>query len=292
MLKKISIYTTIIVAIALTVWGVGALDAWVSSNTPEPFALIFPLAIALIIFAVGYVAYIKITKIDKIKSEFITVAAHRLRTPLSRINWMLDELSTDIGMQEKDKLAGSMKEVLKGFTGAVNQLLDATEAGKKSLYYDYIFEEGGLGYIVQQVIADYTVGIMQKEIGVTTDIQENLPRLLIDKERVKVAISIFIENAIMYTPKNGSIEIRLYKEGSDVVFSIKDTGIGISKESLPYIYTKFFRAKDAVTIDRDRTGLGLFIAKEIIKKHNGKVGVESKGLSKGSLFWFSLPVLH
>lgn len=290
MLKKILIYISIVFAITFIVWGVGVLGAWVAQNAPEPFVFIFPFTIALIIFAIGYVAFAKISKIDKIKSEFITVAAHRLRTPLSRINWMLDELSTDIGMQEKDKLVVSMKEVLGGFTDAVNQLLDATEAGKKSLYYDYIFEEGRLGYIVQQVVADYVVGIMQKEIGVNTDIQENLPLLRIDKDRMKVAISIFVENAVMYTPQKGRIDVRLYKDGSNVIFSISDTGIGISKESLPYIYTKFFRAKEAVTIDRDRTGLGLFIAKEIIERHGGRVGVESDGLGNGSRFWFSIPI--
>lgn len=290
MIKKISIYISIILFIALTVWSVGVLGVTVASFTPKPFVFLFPFAIAVIIFIVGYGAYIKMSKVDKMKSEFITVAAHRLRTPLSRINWMLDELSTDIGMQEKDKLVVSMKEVIKGFTDAVNQLLDATEAGKKSLYYDYIFERGGLSYIVQQVIADYTVGIMQKEIGITTDIQNNLPTLYRDEDRIKVAISIFVENAIMYTPKKGNIEVKLYEDGVNVVFSIKDNGIGISKESLPYIYTKFFRAKEAVTIDRDRTGLGLFIAKEIIEKHGGSVGVESKGIGKGSVFWFSVPI--
>ena len=290
MLKKILMYISIVFAITFIVWGVGVLGAWVAQNAPEPFVFIFPFTIALIVFAIGYVAFAKISKIDKIKSEFITVAAHRLRTPLSRINWMLDELSTDIGMQEKDKLVVSMKEVLGGFTDAVNQLLDATEAGKKSLYYDYIFEEGRLGYIVQQVLADYVVGIMQKEIGVNTDIQENLPLLRIDKDRMKVAISIFVENAVMYTPQKGRIDVRLYKDGSNVIFSISDTGIGISKESLPYIYTKFFRAKEAVTIDRDRTGLGLFIAKEIIGRHGGRVGVESDGIGSGSRFWFSIPI--
>ncbi len=290
MAKKVFIYIGIILAIAVVVFGVEKLGNWITNNTSEYFTFILPVIVAIIIFILGYFAFLKISKVDKLKNEFITVAAHRLRTPLSRINWMLDELSSDIGLQEKDKLVTSMKEVIVGFTGAVNQLLDATEAGKDSLYYDYIFEEGRLDYVIQQVIADYTVGIMQKEIGVTVDIQENLPRVYFDKERLKVAISIFIENAIMYTPKNGSINIKLYKDKSGMIFSIEDSGIGISKESLPYIYTKFFRAKDAVTVDRDRTGLGLFIAKEIVAKHGGSVGVDSKGVNKGSLFWFFIPV--
>ncbi len=290
MLKKIFIYLGIILAITIVVFGVEKLGNWITLNTPEYFTFLLPLVVAIIIFLVGYFASLKISKVDRLKNEFITVAAHRLRTPLSRINWMLDELSSDIGLQEKDKLAASMKEVIDGFTGAVNQLLDATEVGKDSLYYDYIFEEGRLDYIIQQVIADYTVGIMQKEIGIVVDIQQNLPRVYFDKERIKVAISIFIENAIMYTPKNGNIKIKLYKDKSGIIFSIEDSGIGISKESLPYIYTKFFRAKDAVTIDRDRTGLGLFIAKEIVAKHGGSVGVDSRGVNKGSLFWFFIPV--
>ncbi len=290
MVKKILVYISIIFGIAFIVWGVGFLGKLVAVDIPKSFLFVFPFTMALIIFLLGFFVYTKVTKVDRLKNEFITVVAHRLRTPLSRINWMIDELYEDIGLQEKNKLASSMQEALKGFTGALNQLLDATEAGKKSLYYDYIFEEGRLNYIVQQEIANYTVGMMQKEIGVTTDIQDNLPLLFFDKDRMKVVVGIFLENAIIYTPKKGNLKIKLYEQGSNIFFSVEDSGIGISKESLPYMYTKFFRTKDAVTMDRDRTGLGLFIAKEIIKKHGGIVGVDSNGMNEGSRFWFSLPI--
>lgn len=173
---------------------------------------------------------------------------------------------------------------------ASNNLLNAAEAGKSSLYYDYMFEKGQFANLVRQVVSEYSSGARQKDINISVDVTEKLPELSLDKERMKTALGIFIENAILYTAKGGEVIIKVFSENNNIIFSIKDSGIGIPRESLSYIFSKFFRTKEAVTLDRDRAGLGLFIAKEIIRKHHGNVHVESRGNNLGSHFWFSIPV--
>jgi signal transduction histidine kinase len=252
---------------------------------------IIPITSGVFLMVTVVILWGILKRVEKLKSEFITIAAHRLRTPLTRAQWMLQELLSEAGMIEGSKTASSLKETLDNLTMATNRLLDAAEAGKVSLYFDYIFEKGRIEYIVRQIVADYTIGAMRKDIGLSVDIEENLPEVYIDKERMKVAVSAFIENAIIYTPVKGTIEIKVYKEKRSVFFSVKDSGIGISKEALHYIFSKFFRTKEAVSLDRDRAGLGLFITKEIIERHKGKVGVDSEGKDRGSRFWFSLPAI-
>ena len=280
-------------AIALLSFAVAVISVgggWVISNVTAAWAWVASIAVGVLIFVLWKGVSMRLEKTEALKSEFITIAAHRIRTPLTRIRWMISEVAEETGLGENNQLIISLDKMTDNLIKASNRLLSAAEAGKPSLYYDYIFERGQFENLVRQVIAEYSVGAIQKDIGVTVDIAEGLPETSFDKERMKTAIGAFVENAILYTPKGGTIEIKVSLQKKNIIFSIKDSGIGISKEVLPYIFSKFFRAKDAVSLDRDRAGLGLFIAREIIRRHKGEVGVESKGKGSGSRFWVSIPL--
>jgi len=290
LLKSTIVSLSYITILSFGVGLIGLIGYMVIVKMPKYYAIPIALLIGSCIFMIIIFIKNKIKKTEKLKSEFITVAAHRLRTPLTRIEWMLSGLSESASLADNRETLASMKETLDNLVKAVNRLLDATEAEKPSLYYDYLFEKSRFGYIVQQVVADYSVGARKKDIKISVSIEENLPWVFVDKERMSVAIGALVENAIIYTATGGSVSVEVHKKNNSVSFSITDNGIGIPKDALPYIYTKFFRAKDAVSIDRDRAGLGLFIAKEIIKRHNGNTHVESKGKDRGSHFWFSIPI--
>lgn len=247
--------------------------------------------LAIIIFTVGWFVKKRVERTESLKSKFVAVAAHRLRTPLSRIQWGLDEIyESEFDKKTVREKIDSMKNTTKDTIILVNSLLDATEAENTSVYYDYIFERGSVESIVRQVISDYSAGVNKKNIKLNVSIDENLPEINIDKERIRMVVGTFVENALMYTNHNGKIDLELYKRGNSIIFSARDNGIGISKESLPNIFSKFFRTKEAVAVSTDRVGLALFIAKEIIKKHRGTIHVESDGIMRGSHFWFSLPI--
>lgn len=279
----VTFFSFIVAAVSVGGW-------WVVSNITTELAWVASFTTGLLFFSLWKSVSVRLKKTDRLKSEFITIAAHRIRTPLTRIRWMVSEIISGNGLAENKQLILSIDEIVKDLIEVSNKLLNAAEVGKSSLYYDYLFERGHFENIVRQVVAEYSIGAIQKDIKIVTNIADNIPEVSLDKERMKTVVSVFIENAIMYSSKNKTVEVKVLTENGDIVFSVKDSGIGIPKEDLPYIFSKFFRTKGAVSIDRDRAGLGLFIAKEIIKKHHGRVGVASEGVDKGSRFWARFPI--
>ena len=113
-----------------------------------------------------------------------------------------------------------------------------------------------------------------------------------DTDRIRFVVQVFIENAIHYTPNNGLITISVYREGKTIVCSVKDTGIGISQENMPLLFSKFYRGDKARMVDTEGVGIGLYAVKEIIFRHHGKTWAESSGLNQGSTFYFSLPAVN
>ena len=115
---------------------------------------------------------------------------------------------------------------------------------------------------------------------------KKIPNVYADEIRMIEIINNLINNAIKYTDEKGTIDIKTFKGKSSVVFEVKDSGIGISKENISKLFKKFYVVKKG----KASTGLGLSIVKGIIEQHEGEVGLKSDGLGKGSVFWFSLPI--
>lgn len=290
--KNIAYSVVLLVALVLISEGLFVLGEWkiALGETSTYFVRTVSIVFAVVVFAIGFLVKRRVYKTERLKSDFVAVAAHRLRTPLSRIHWGLDDLHENEPSEGVREKINSIKDTTEDTIGLVNYLLDATEAESTSVYYDYIFEKGHIEYIVRQVIADYSVAIRKKDIQLNVSISTDLPQIRMDKDRIRIVVGALVENSIMYTDNGGIVDIEVYKNGNTIIFSITDTGIGIPKESLPNIFSKFFRTKGAVSASTDRVGLALFIAKEIIKKHKGNIHVESEGKTKGSRFWFSLPI--
>ena len=133
--------------------------------------------------------------------------------------------------------------------------------------------------------------IKLKDIKIVSNFKKNLAKVNVDKERINSVIQILLENAIIYSIKAGEIKISLGEDKNNLVFSVKDNGVGIPKKDQPYIFFKFFRADNVKTVETEGSGLGLVLAKNIIERHGGKIGFESKGENKGTKFWFSLPLV-
>ena len=250
-----------------------------------------PIALSVIFAAVGYTFWKKVRKVDEIKSKFITVAAHRLRVPITRIKWTLDTLYETVQTEENKTHIKNMQKFMKEFASVINQMINISEHGKTSLFNNYLFTEERLEYIVRSVQASYSSGAKLKKINLSVKTEQGLPKIRADKERLEEALGVFFENAILYTPEGGSVDVRVYRDKKNIIFSISDTGIGIEKDKIPYIFTKFFRTKEAMSIDMDRAGLGLSIAKEIIEHHGGKIKADSKGKNHGSNFIVFFPAI-
>ena len=229
--------------------------------------------------------------IDKMKSDFISIAAHQLRTPLSAIKWSTDMLlNGDVGslnIEQKSFLQKSYasNEVM---IHLVNDLLNVSR-----------IEEGRFGYIFKNITAqeilDTVIENAKQQIekaGITLEInnQEKHVQVCIDKEKMVLAFQNLLENAIKYTPRYGKIEFGVAKTGDDkIAISIKDSGVGIPEKEKPKIFSKFFRASNVVLMETEGTGLGLFIVKNIVDKHGGKISIESEE-NKGTKVTIILPI--
>ncbi|MDP1689298.1 MAG: ATP-binding protein [bacterium] len=226
----------------------------------------------------------------KSKSAFITVAAHQLRTPVNALSWTMETLKKDEGLSEESAMfvTNGLKAANK-LSKIVNDLLDVAK-----------IEEGRFGYKFAEVdLVQFLSDLLEadnsaaEEYGVNLYFEkpeESAITIMIDKERLALALNNVIDNAIKYNVKNGTVTVKISRlpDSPFIEVSIADTGIGVSSENLEKLFTKFFRGENVVKIQTEGSGLGLYIAKNIIKRHGGDVRVESE-LNRGTTFHFFLP---
>jgi len=229
--------------------------------------------------------------VERMKTEFVSLAAHQLRTPLSAIKWTLRMLlDGDLGeiTKEQKELIDKSYTSNERMISLINDLLDVTRIEEGRYIYKPVLTD--LGEIVEFVVKSHKDEIGKKKIKLTFKKQTaSVPKVLVDQEKIGVAIENLINNSIRYTNPGGEVIILLQGDKKEVHFSVKDSGIGIPKEQRRRIFAKFFRAPNAVRMETEGSGLGLFITKNIIEAHSGKVWFESE-LGKGSTFHFTLPL--
>lgn len=229
-------------------------------------------------------------RVDAMKSEFVTISAHQLRTPLSAIKWTLEMLlEGDLGeLNEKQKEHLKMTfHSNERMINLVNNLLNLAviEEGR----YLHNLVPTNIEEICQSVIDYFKLAIEQKKINfIFNRPKEKIKTISIDKEKIFLVIQNLIDNALRYTQNCGQVAVFLKSDNIKIEFCIKDNGIGIPKNQLPKVFSKFFRAPNAVKLETEGNGLGLYIAKNIIEAHKGRIWFESIE-GKGSTFCFNLP---
>ena len=227
--------------------------------------------------------------IAKSKSEFISVAAHQLRTPLSGMKWVMRMiLDGDVGKinATQQKLLNKGYQTNEKMIRLVNDLLNVAriEDGR----FGYQFELGDFPVFVDDIIDGLQVNASEKNINIKFEKDQSINEFLYDSAKMSIVVQNLVDNAIKYTPNGGDVFIELSNIGDFVRFTVQDTGIGIPKGQLDRLFTKFFRAENAVKTQANGSGLGLFIVKNIITRHGGRITVESIE-NKGSKFIFVIP---
>ena len=228
--------------------------------------------------------------VDKMKSEFVMIAGHQLRTPLSAIKSAFDLLlKGDFG-----KLESKQKKVLEQcfdynekLIKMVDDLLDIFSIEQGKYYYQFVKTD--LGGLLEEVSKRYRETAAERGIKFDLTIDENLPEVKLDPYKIKLVLVSLIENAVTYTDKGGKVDVDCYFKDSKILLAMKDTGIGISKESQSQIFTKFFRGANALSFQPEGNGLGLFVAKNIVEYHEGKIWFASE-VDKGTTFYVELPL--
>ncbi len=230
------------------------------------------------------------------KSEFLTVSAHQLRTPITAMSWTFESLKSylpDDGLlknkEEVSKLVSEGWGLSKRSLKIIDDLLNAAkiEEGK----FGFNFEETNIVDMLKKI--KQAAEVIAEEYNVRISISSSSEKydVFTDTEKLSMAVTNIIDNAIKYNVKGGTIDILVEPESSDARYvrvSISDTGIGIPKENLPKMFQKFYRSENAERAEPNGSGLGMYITKNIIEAHGGKISVESQ-VGRGTTFWFTLP---
>jgi len=229
-------------------------------------------------------------EIDKIKTEFISIASHQLRTPLTAIKWFLELLMND----ESDKLSEKQRKFCNHMSSSVERIIEFVG---DLLEISRIGSEARIGIkkekkdiikIIDQAVKDSISLTKNKNVQVIKHI--NMPEILecdVDENRIRQVFHNLINNAIKYSRDNSNVEIYCKKENSKIEFYVRDYGIGVPQDNEKRVFEKFFRAKNAIEFKTDGSGLGLYIARIIIEEHGGKIWFKSKE-SIGTTFYFTL----
>ncbi|MFH1822911.1 MAG: ATP-binding protein [Patescibacteria group bacterium] len=228
--------------------------------------------------------------IDHLKSEFISIAAHQLRTPLSAIKWAIkmvfDGDAGPLNEEQKNLLFKGYKSNERVIR-LVNDLLNVSriEEGR----FGYEFKKGDIEEVLNIAINNVERKIANNHVKFKLNKPAKVPLIYMDQERVLLLIQNLLDNAVKYTPEYGKIEISLKVRGGYLFVNIKDNGVGIPKSDQEKIFTKFFRGVNVVRMQTEGTGLGLFIAKNIVNKHKGTIDIKSEE-GRGTEVKFSLPL--
>lgn len=231
----------------------------------------------------------KLKEMDKMKSDFFSLMAHELRTPLASIkegtNLLLEGIGGEVSEKQK-KLLSIISEESNRLIELINSLLDLSkmESGMMTFY----FTESDITQLINEVIEELEPLAMAKNITLRVDISQNLPAVKIDQERILRVMRNLIGNAIKFTPDGGHITVSARAVDHGLMVSVRDTGPGIPEKDLEIIFDKFKQTTIGSYGKIEGTGLGLAIVKHIINAHGGKVWAESK-LGYGSTFIFVLP---
>jgi len=234
----------------------------------------------------------KLKELDALKSKFIEIVAHQLRTPLNVIRWSLESLLSGAQFKLEEAAKGSVYNSLNADIEVINRIDDLLKA--------LDIEEGRLVHLNKKPISlenlCESIMIEAKKRCAIKKIncfyehpKDSLPIVEVDNDRIRAIFEKIINNAILYTKENGKISISLKQIRDKIRFEVTDNGIGIPKSEQKSIFSRFYRATNATPMQPNASGLGLFIAKYFAEQHGGKIDFESEE-GKGTTFWFDLPV--
>jgi signal transduction histidine kinase len=222
------------------------------------------------------------------KTDFVSSVSHELRTPLTSIRAYTATILRDRNITDKTKydfLAVILEETER-LTNLVNQLLEVShlESGTVRI----VRESVDIPAVVEQVVTALELLAQDKNIQLETDVCDQLPILLGDKDKIQSIISNLLSNAIKFTPQGGRVSVSVRQQTDELLIRVSDTGVGIPREELPRIFERFYRGR-RTSEQVKGTGLGLAIVKELVTMHGGRVGVESEP-GRGTTFTVVLPV--
>ncbi len=236
----------------------------------------------------------ELQKIDEMKTEFVSLASHQLRTPLTPIKGFSDMLrSGDIDGELKPQQKDAGEKIYisaQHMVDLIDDILDISKLEKEGGFH-YQFQIANPQAIIEKAAQNFQMEAKVKGLNLSFSANLNpMVKIKFDPAKLSEAIGNILSDSIKYTLA-GNVWVKLFEDEDEVIISIKDTGVGIDQEDIPKIFQKFFRTKAVARLSTEGTGLGLYFTRRVIEDHGGHIWVESPGLEKGSVFTLKFPKL-
>lgn len=232
-------------------------------------------------------AHARDVEISRVKSDFISTAAHQLRTPLTGIRWALEALEKEPLSEQQQVLVKSATDKAHDLVAVVGTLLDISsiESGKHA----YNFANDDLQALIIEVLQDFSPAAAEAQVSLEY-VPLPMPCIVrMDRDRIKWVLNNLIENGIRYTPAGGQVSVTCENLPGRAIVKVRDTGIGIPQKDRNNIFERFYRAGNAITKQNQGNGLGLYIARTIVKDHQGELSFENNAKGPGTTFTLALP---
>ena len=277
----------VIIAAMLTTYYIG-----INYVSPEILIIILSV-VTVILLVVGHsivASFERIAQANRMKSEFVSIVSHQLRTPLSSLKWSLDLLrGRRLGeiTEKQEEYLDIINESNNRMIDLVNDLLNVNriEQGRLEVKPEPFLP----GPLLKDIIGELKPLATEKKVVIKFKEQKNIPKVYADSTKVRMVAQNLIDNAIKYSRKEGGVAevaVELIKDKVKII--VKDDGVGIPKARQSQVFGKFFRGDDLIKQRVEGAGLGLFIAKGIVELSGGEMNFKSRE-GDGSTFWFTLP---
>lgn len=258
------------------------------------FLILSLMGVTMVVFSSGAILVKIISKIiivNKARTDFLSLVTHQLRSPLTGTKYIfelvLSEKMGPINFSQRELLvqgSDSNDQMLL----LVSDLLDMAKMAEGDSPFNY--EETNVGRLFKEIYNNLIPNAQAKSINIKLHLPvKGLPKAKIDQKKMRFVMQNLLDNAIKYTPESGTVIIEAEADAKQIAVHIKDTGIGIPQDEQEKMFTKFYRATNAEKSRKVGTGLGLYIVKNIVERHGGTIGFESK-VGEGTTFNFTMPL--
>ncbi len=231
-------------------------------------------------------AYNELKKLDHMKSEFINIAAHELRTPLAILMGYASIMEEEASGQEQARLGVITRNAMR-LRALIDDMLNLNylETGQAHLRLEAV----DLSQLIRNVVLDMRSLFEEKSLSVEVCVPDDFPEMITDREKLDLVLVNLLSNAVKFTPEGGNVWLKAWVEGAKALVSVRESGIGIPAEEIDRIFERFYQVASSLTRQQGGTGLGLAIAKGMVELCGGRIWVESE-LGKGSTFTFEVPL--
>ncbi len=252
---------------------------------PEWFT---PLISAAVAVAIGIATWRKMRETDVLKYQFIDVVTHKFRTPLTHINWSAEMLRKNPPAEEQKEIVDTIVQAGAHLNELTDMLVGLSGSDEGQFLYAYTTEN--VSDVVKTIVAIALERQKEKPVTIENRIPEGLPLVHIDRKKVEFALQTILDNAMTYSPDHGKVTVSAEARKDSVIISVQDMGMGITKEDMPRLFTKFYRAKNAVLSYTEGMGIGLYLSRDMMRRQGGDMHAASEGPGKGSTFFLEMPI--